>query len=187
MWPPVLSRTITRSPAIWNCCSKTLSKQHKVTFDRPTTEALLFRLQIQRVLDIDMKLVGVSRFFMRPIPKFHDEQQTRHRIQFFGRTAHLGMKMIGQLFRRQAIQNRRTEQAMTVGTRCWFEIHLGKKSERPSACPLSGHGGRDRHRGAVRPSGRDDTPPRPRALGGLSRKIPSRDESGNPSRSSRDS
>ena len=65
--------------------------------------------------------------------------------------------------------------------------HLGKKPERPSACPLSGHGGRDRRRGAVCPSGREDTAPRPRAHGGLSRKIPSRAESGNPSRSTHNS
>ena len=65
--------------------------------------------------------------------------------------------------------------------------HLGKKPERPSACPLSGHGGRDRRRGAVRSSGRENTAPRPRAHGGLSRKIPSRAESGNPSRSTHDS
>ena len=58
MWPPVLSQTITRSPAIWPCCSKTLTKQHKVRFDRPTAEALWFRLQIQRVLDIHMKHAG---------------------------------------------------------------------------------------------------------------------------------
>lgn len=77
-------------------CEFILAEQFCVSLNC-ATQALLFRLQIQRLLHVDVKHARISSFLVNPIAELHDEQQAGHGIELLRRPLYPGIKVFGQL------------------------------------------------------------------------------------------
>jgi hypothetical protein len=86
-------------------CEFFCAKQPDVAFDRASAAALIFRLQMQRVLHVEVEHVRIGGCVVRPVAELHDEQHTGHRIQLFGGPSHSGIKVLGQFLCGHQLQN----------------------------------------------------------------------------------
>ena len=78
-------------------CKFVIAKQFDVTLNRAAAQDLLFRVQIQRILRVDVEHGRIGGFLMSPVAELHDEQQASHRIELFGRPPHLRIEVFRQL------------------------------------------------------------------------------------------
>ena len=63
-------------------CKFVIAKQFDISFNRGAAQALIFRVQIQRILRVDVEHVRIGGFLVSPVAELHDEQQaSRHQLQ----------------------------------------------------------------------------------------------------------
>ncbi len=86
-------------------CKFVIAKQFDVTLNRAAAQALLFRVQIQCILRINVEHVCIGGFLVIPVAELHDEQQASHGIELFGRPPHLWIKVFGRLSCGHQLQN----------------------------------------------------------------------------------
>ena len=86
-------------------CKFVIAKQFDISLNRAAAQALLFRVQIQRILRVDVEHVRIGGFLVSPVAELHDEQQASHGIEIFGRPPHLRIEVFGQLSCRHQLQN----------------------------------------------------------------------------------
>ena len=82
-----------------------LFKMIKVAFQGPYRNIMGHRFEIQGIMNVHAKTIGIQGLLFGPVLEFHDQQQSGHGVEFFSRPSHAGIKAARNGIDRHELEN----------------------------------------------------------------------------------